>query len=480
MRLRYKIVILLVPVALVNGCLIEWAFDYEPVDAGTSAEFWYYACGVELAAFEGRARGTVGGRILPETDGWFIYYRQRHHDRPLYRVGPNDVVKDLPQVLAALKISRNPDFPEDLATDCTVRLAEDEVGEAHVSELIAALIDGRRETFKSTDPKRHARLERDYEQFDSRWRRGKRAWLSFLFEGLFLTAWILFIAWPWLRKSDLRRKAIHLGFAPLALHVPFYLGYAPMTFTFGPSGGFLYPLLLQVATLGTLFLTPTIIDYWILSIVPRILAPLSQLPGPPTAATFYSGGAPFLLAMFGLAVVSLAAVGPTLRRRRLKLVSLWLLAGAAIAVALWILQVGFVWPMASAGTTVPEVLSGWRTALAATAPYAIAIVLFSFIPYATVLTVWASLAAKTSGLDRSLRSVVLGSAVLALPAILTIAHYWSEEGSDGSAPKILALTTTSLAALLLPRILLKPLRPGAFTPRDLGLGRDSVTGQASP
>lgn len=124
---------------------------------------------------------------------------------------------------------------------------------------------------------------RDRTGFLDRLERARFKPAAIVFEALFLLSWQLFLVWPWLRRLSRRRKAFHVLVSPLLLFVPFYLGYAPLTFTFGPSGGFLYPLYLLIVGLPLEFLPSTPVDQALLRSAPCGLSFLSHLLGPPVS-----------------------------------------------------------------------------------------------------------------------------------------------------------------------------------------------------
>ena len=73
------------------------------------------------------------------------------------------------------------------------------------------------------------------------------------------------------------RREIHLGMTPFLFCLPFWLGYAPLTFTSaGDTEGVLYPRLLM-ALRG---LPWSDLDTEIVRALPKPLEPLNQLPGP--------------------------------------------------------------------------------------------------------------------------------------------------------------------------------------------------------
>jgi hypothetical protein len=99
----------------------------------------------------------------------------------------------------------------------------------------------------------------------------------------------VFAAWPWLRGAGPARWAVHLGLVPLLFFLPYWLGYAQLTFTSaGPSGGILYPELLSHFR----GLPWTGLDTAVLRVLPQVLEPLSQTPGPMLSLTNFGGVGP--------------------------------------------------------------------------------------------------------------------------------------------------------------------------------------------
>src|SRR5207253_2559366 len=56
--------------------------------------------------------------------------------------------------------------------------------------------------------------------FDERWQRINRYHLNFIFEFLYLSLLVLFIAWPWLRRAGPKRWASHLALLPILFFLP--------------------------------------------------------------------------------------------------------------------------------------------------------------------------------------------------------------------------------------------------------------------
>jgi hypothetical protein len=126
--------------------------------------------------------------------------------------------------------------------------------------------------------------------------------LSYAFESLFLTGWILFAAWPWFRRATPLRWAVHWSLWPLLLFLPYFLGYAPFAFTFGPSGGFVYPGVLLLFSVPVMWFPGTAIDVAILRALPRPLWALSQMTGPAMAMSSMAFIGPIGLTLYGVTV----------------------------------------------------------------------------------------------------------------------------------------------------------------------------------
>ena len=146
-------------------------------------------------------------------------------------------------------------------------------------------------------------------RLNERLRRTDRAWLTYVFEAAFLSAWWLFVAMPWIRGASFARLVIHAAAAPFLLFIPFFLGYAPMTFTFGPSGGILYPLYLVLASIPMSAVPCSQLDIAVWPHLPHVLGWFTQLPGAPMAATNFACVGPASSLGFGLLVAWVLVAG---------------------------------------------------------------------------------------------------------------------------------------------------------------------------
>jgi hypothetical protein len=146
--------------------------------------------------------------------------------------------------------------------------------------------------------------ERDDAEFRERLGRAKRAWATFTFEALYLATWLMFVAgvrplrvrWYW-----------RLAFAPFLLFLPFFFGYAVFTFTYGPSGGFVYPAYLGLASLPMRIVPCSDLDGFAAEFFPNFLSGLSQLPGSPMATTITECVGPVSSLGFGLLLLAIVS-----------------------------------------------------------------------------------------------------------------------------------------------------------------------------
>jgi len=319
-RARYKVAVvgvLLVPSVI---ALVRRGLAYESVAPGSSAEFWEYACAVQLKAFHGHLKYSYWGGIYPPIEARLFYYTQDHHRQFLYSVSPAEVASDLPEVRAALQLdvkkcpNSDPELCEFYKDGAPTRLmCRNYLARSAASAPIVGVV--------SDIQKARLRLHRfgqidtrEEEAFRARLARADRVWLSLVFEGVFIIGWVLFTAWPWLRGARFGRFVLHFGLSPVLLFIPYFLGYAPMTFTFGPSGGFVYPSYLVLASVPVGRIPCSRVDEVLWNMLPPLLAPLAQVPGAPAAATTYRCVGPFASLLFGAMIAVVLLAGRQLTR----------------------------------------------------------------------------------------------------------------------------------------------------------------------
>lgn len=284
--------------------LLYLAFAQPPILPGEPREFWLYACGVKVGGLDADDVWPDGS-IYPPIDGGLVYYVQTHHQQYLFRLPVEEADAYLSDVQRELDTGRDylhEPIDPDVQTGYRRWLETTSKGARNALTLASQISAARRERLKAEQPEQY-RIERREERFfRHRWARAQRVWLTVAFEATWLTAWILFTAWPWIRRASPARCALHLGLSPVLLALPLYLGYAPYTFTFGPSGGFLYPVLAHGFLLPLIFAPRTIVDQAVVASIPPLLEPLSQPVGPARAVTFFGYVPPLALLGFGLAL----------------------------------------------------------------------------------------------------------------------------------------------------------------------------------
>jgi len=309
----------LLVLATVAGLVLS-AHNFEAASPGVVADYWEYLCGVQVPGFTGHSTYARSGGVYPETDGLLYYYEQHHHEQVLFVVSPEEVLAVLPLAQEHLESERLPDDGVCTATFsrhceaykaaaprravCRANLIEPEPAQVAPPDLERIRVR------VSDDSNPEYRQEIDA-AFRERVVRAERVWLSFAFEAAYLGAWLLFVAWPLFASSRIRWYW-RAGLAPFLLFLPNFLGYAPMTFTFGPSGGFVYPGYLLLASLPLKLVPCSAADQYLWEVLPPVLAPLSQVPGNPSAYSYMTCVGPASSLFFGVAsvvLVSLVALG---------------------------------------------------------------------------------------------------------------------------------------------------------------------------
>lgn len=315
MSAKIKWAIVAAPIGLIAAALAWLAPLMAPVKDGTPAEFWHAACGVRLPS--GPSGETWSGTYAPR-DGWFVYYLQGWHGRFLYRVPASDVQSDFPEVLSRLNAGEPAESAYLRGVSGYRGWAESE-GEKTPESLVAALRQARFKEMreeKGDEIWQHALKGEEW--FEERWKRTNRFWLNIVFEFTYLSAGVVFVAWPWLRRKDRRSWATHVAMAPLVLFLPYFLGYCQYTMTSaGPSGGALYPWL--IVRFRWLHL-PLAAEEFMLQGMPPLLEPLSQRLGPYLGLTGMGGIGVLATAITGLVLGGLTfAIGAILLRWRKKM-----------------------------------------------------------------------------------------------------------------------------------------------------------------
>jgi len=310
--LRWSLIALLAVVALATTVGLGLAArNFQTVLPGKAVDYWEYLCGVQLPGFAGHGAYSYSGGVYPEFNGELYYYDQRHHNEILYVVSPSEVLASVPLVREHLR-SDQPLDDGACNADPTSNCARYEDGAPRRATCRASLPWSAATVLTTADLERvrvRVESERNSEYllqsdaaFRERIERSRRVWLTFAFEGLYLAAWLGFVAWPLFAPSRIRWYW-RVGAAPFLLFLPYFLGYAPMTFTFGPSGGFIYPGYLLLASIPMQLVPCSPADTYLWEILPPVLSQLSQVPGTPLAVTYMSCTGPASSLFFGVVLV---------------------------------------------------------------------------------------------------------------------------------------------------------------------------------
>ncbi len=265
---------------------------FEASQAGTSAGYWKRLCGVALAGADAAAPYTSFDGTLPSLDGVAYYYDQLHHSRVLYAVPEREVLRGAAAAQAALAATEP-------ASECRAAFA-----------LIGAPLT----TPEQLRTLRRAILRADdsdeAEAVAHRVAVGRWAGVIVLLEGSYLSAWWAFV---FLHAIAPRRRLSwrwQAGLAPALLLAPFFLGYAPMSLSSGPGGGFVYPGYVTLAALALHPIPCTAADGYVMRLLPHPLFQWSPLPGPFMGTSFRTCAGPVQALAAGIALVGVfSAVG---------------------------------------------------------------------------------------------------------------------------------------------------------------------------
>jgi hypothetical protein len=294
--------------AIMSAGLIRLIPVMNPVQEKSPAEFWLLITGIDVGV-EYPYRSF--GRVHQPRNGWFIASAQGFHGSDLYCVRASQAAPLFPKVAERMRTA-----PSGVLSPLVEQGYRNWARSGASPDDAAGFIDRLRETsaqrLQASSPKA-AEEVRGEKELTVRWERAERYYLNVVFELAFLNGLILFAAWPWLSGAGRRAWALHLAVLPSLFCLPWWLGYAPLTFTSaGPVGGVLYPGLLRAVTPRALPWTG--LDMDIVRHLPPILEPLSQPTGPMLSLSFGAGPAPSTAIAWGLLVASGILLAPNLYR----------------------------------------------------------------------------------------------------------------------------------------------------------------------
>lgn len=281
---------------------------------GSAAEWFEYACGIELNSYPGSNRIASSGAIYPKIEGWHIYAYNTHHERIFFKISEDKLMENMPEAMTLInhEISsmKVPHQWQKYDPNMQKRLIEDKLSIKNRRRTVCfeAAGTGKTNNQKLTSIGK-ARVAKDKESQEKallRWQRGQALWLTCVFEIAFLWCWWIFTLWPYFSSNSKLGWFFHLGASPLLLMLPHYLGFAPLLFTHGPSGAYAYSasviLFTLPFTIPVMLLKPAwlyeMIDRHILAIFPKPLGAISQGPSSPLAVSFWGYVSPTVLLIY--------------------------------------------------------------------------------------------------------------------------------------------------------------------------------------
>ena len=298
-----RLIVIALLIAGMAALVVHGASEPMALEHGTAEELWEVATGLPYA------RGASGsGGVLPASGHRFAYYSRRGRGYGVYGVPGADVARLLPRVLQDLDVgyrvgALRPAVAAGYAR-WVVSTGARERGDvlATTGSLVRFLFEAEVSSSLEDFPSAASDLQLRARDARERWIRADRVSTTAAFEVAFLAAWILFVAWPWVRAASASRWALHFALAPLLLYLPHALGYASAVFHARPSGGIVYPALLMLLIPALLF-PRTALDAAIRDAIPDLLEPLNQVPAAPGTWMSPSAGlGPTGVVLYGAAV----------------------------------------------------------------------------------------------------------------------------------------------------------------------------------
>lgn len=306
MGLLLKVLAVAVVLVLL-GCAIAWPNPKQiPIQPGTTEGYWNTAAGIQ-------AKDTIPGGgwyFAQPIDGWFLYTADHMHGSQAYRVPAPEVLADFPKDLAELR------------RDDKVVLKWAEAGfrawekvdpqRAKPLVLLLHLREAQLDWWIKNRP--DGLLLGMQEDFDLgvAWQRMGQFPLIQMAEWSYLSAVIVFAAWPWIRNRGRSSWAIHTALLPLLLLLPYYLGYCAWNYTSaGPGGGVVYPVILDAFQA----LPWTATDRSIVKCCPQVLASLTGPLGPMLSLSGGRSAGPVTVLFFGMGLGGLVFGTATLFAR---------------------------------------------------------------------------------------------------------------------------------------------------------------------
>jgi hypothetical protein len=265
MPLSLKWLVLLMVVCLLGLAVAFPQPKRMPVQPGTAEEFWNAAAGVRKNVIPSGSwcfAQPVNGVFLYSEDGW--------HGSSFFEVPEADVLAHFPKSVDELG-------GEDMrvlgwAGPAYRKWQETDPQGGDPQLLLLCLREAQLEWWASKSvPSRNLVATADF-YLGIAYQRMRLFPLVQLAEWSYLSALIVFAAWPWIKNRSPAPWAIRASVLPLLLFLPYYLGYCAWNFTSaGPGGGIIYPFILDAFR----WLPWTRVDQTLIQHVPQILSPLT-------------------------------------------------------------------------------------------------------------------------------------------------------------------------------------------------------------
>jgi len=310
LEIKHKYAILFVTLLL--GLLVFSAQKRIPIPTGDAEDYWEFACGVELKKFDGYFPYAHWTGIFPDRDGWYFYYYQEHHGRHVYKVSKPSLLNQTSEVFTLLD-QEILNTIQKKTRDNTLEVKN--TRRLNCLEVRASVSSNEDKFIDAISSKSIGNPDRVYEleSFQYQWERGKIYWASILLEAIFLPFWWLFSFHPSFFGSYNRKLSTRLAFSPLALFIPHFLGYAPYLFSFGPSGGVLYPIFAVFIGLPFGWIPFNPIEIELLKLLPQPLSYISQVPSSQLAVSFSGSISPTVLCVYAILVIIVGKIIGKLR-----------------------------------------------------------------------------------------------------------------------------------------------------------------------
>jgi hypothetical protein len=332
MAIKRKFAVVFVMMLL--GLLAYTATKRAPIPTGDAEDYWEFACGIELKKFDGYFPYAHWTGIFPENNGWYYYFYQEHHGRHVFKVSTQALLVTIEEVYRLLESEiestaqqysgfnneeeiTNLKRKNERRLDClriknTTQLNYEKFINTVSEESSKRIRDG---FFARIEDAKEYR-EKELRSFQYQLERSKLYWASILFEAIFLPLWWLFSFHGGVFGKYNRKISLRLAFSPLLLFIPHYLGYAPYLFSFGPSGGILYPLFAMLVGVPFGWVPFNPVEIWFLKMLPQPLAYISQIPFSPMAISFKGAVSPTVLLVYTFIVLGISKIWCTYVKKK--------------------------------------------------------------------------------------------------------------------------------------------------------------------